>query len=233
MKNNIFVIDIDGTLIKGQSQKYFISFLKQKGIVSYWAYIRIMVWFILYKLHLAQNSAKILSFALTNFKGKTVTTVSKTMEEFLSKIIRPLYFKNSKKLIEILQNHGYRVILLSSAVEIIVQSISKDLNVTEYICTKVGTEDGIYTGKVEGTQVYGEQKKVYLENFLSKINMSFNQVTVIADHYSDIPLLKSAKLALVANPDKKMFTWAQKNNLPVIYLDSNESIQYIESHIVS
>lgn len=233
MKNNIIVIDIDGTLVRGQSQKYFIAFLKQKGIVSHWAYIRIMVWFILYKLHLAQNSAKILAFALKKFKGKTVSSVSKTMEEFINKIINPLYFKNSRKLIETLQNQGYRVILLSSAVEIIVQAIAKDLNVDEYICTKVETESGVYTGEVEGTQVYGEQKKVYLENFLSKINTSFEQVTVIADHYSDIPLLKSAKNALVANPDRKMFTWAQKNNLPVIYLDSNESIQYIESHIVS
>ena len=192
-----------------------------------------MVWFILYKLHVAQNSAKILAFALKNFKGKTTASVSKTMEEFIAEIISPLYFKNSKNLIGMLQNQGYRVILLSSAVEIIVQAIAKDLNVSEYICTKVETKNGVYTGEVEGTQVYGEQKKVYLQNFLSKINTSFDQVTVIADHYSDIPLLESAKLALIANPDKKMLTWAQKNNLPVIYLDSNESIQYIESHIMS
>ncbi|MCF7865091.1 MAG: HAD-IB family hydrolase [Candidatus Pacebacteria bacterium] len=233
MKNNIFVIDIDGTLIKGQSQRYFIAFLKEKSIVSFLAYIRIMTWFILYKFHLAKNSNKILSFALEGFKGKSVASVNLTTDEFITQVVHPLYFKNSKTLISMLQSLGYQIILLSSAVEIIVQAIAKDLNVSDYICTKVKTENGLYTGEVEGVQVYGEQKRVYLEQYLSTKSLKLDQVTVIADHISDIPLLKSAKYALVANPDTKMYTWAQKNNIPMIYLDSDESIQYVESHIVS
>jgi HAD superfamily hydrolase (TIGR01490 family) len=233
MKNTIFVIDIDGTLIRGQSQRHFIAFLRKKGIVSFWAHARIMMWFALYKLHIAKNSSKILSFALRGFKGKKVDSVHQTMDEFISAVIQPLYFKHSKDLIEMLQRLGCRIILLSSAVEIIVEAIARDLNVSEYICTRVETADGAYTGEVEGVQVYGDQKRIFLEQYLADKNLSIDQVTAIADHYSDIPLLQSAKFALVANPDEKMCTWAKENDASVIYLDRDESIQYVESHIVS
>lgn len=233
MDKRIFAIDIDGTLIKGQSQKYFIAFLRKKGLISFWAYAKIMCWFILYKLHLASNSGKILSFALANFKGKSVKAVSVTIEEFMATEIRPRYFKNSKALIEMLQRQGWTAVLLSSSVEIIVAAIAKDLHVADYICTKVETRDGVYTGEVIGTQVYGNQKVAYLEKFLKEKGAAVNEVAVVADHDSDIPLLKAAHFALVANPDGKMHTWAKENDVPVIYLDNDESIQYVESHIVS
>lgn len=231
--NTIFVIDIDGTLIKGQSQRKFISFFKKKGVVSSFSYVYITVWFLLYKLHLVKDSGKILLFGLKSFKGKTVETINDFMDEFIRDIISPLYFKHSKDLLQTLKDRGGRVIFLSSAVEIIVQAIAKDLNISEYICTKVQTQDGKYTGEVEGKQVYGAQKSNYLNTFLSEKNISMDQVVVLTDHYSDIPLLKTAGKGIVTNPDAKMYTWAKRNNFTVIYLDDDESIQYIESHTLS
>ena len=63
--------------------------------------------------------------------------------------------------------------------------------------------------------------------------MNEEDVVIITDHISDISLIEYFKNSIIANPNSVMKKWARQNNYPIIYLDNNESIQYIKHYIES
>ncbi|MDQ5912124.1 MAG: hypothetical protein QG568_337 [Patescibacteria group bacterium] len=230
---NLAILDIDNTLVKGQSQRHFIEHLYNKGYISTYRYVVIMAWFILYKLHLVKDTAKMLSFALQIFKGKSVDEIDELVNTWIRENKSSLYFKNTKKALQTLRDANFEIVLLSSAVEPIVKSIAQDLRVEEYICTKLGQSDDKLDGQTNGAQVYSDEKLNKIQSFINESKIDYDEILVMADHDSDIPILRWAKKAIVANPQADMKKWASQNNIPVIYLDTDESIQYFESYIVS
>jgi putative phosphoserine phosphatase / 1-acylglycerol-3-phosphate O-acyltransferase len=227
------IIDIDGTLINGQSQQKFIAHLRKKHYVGFFQYIVIMIWFLLYKARLIKETRNILSFALKIFKGKSRGEIASIVDIFVSEEIHDMYYKKTKDMLLKIKGLGYNIVLLSSAVEPIVSAIAKDLQVEEYLCTKLSHLNDNLDGKTEGIQTYGNEKLNKIQLFINNSAVAYSGTLVIADHYSDIPLLKWAEKSIVANPQPDMRKWATQNNVPVIYLDTDESIQYFESYIMS
>lgn len=230
---NLAILDIDNTLVKGQSQRHFIAHLYNKGYITTYRYVVIMAWFILYKLHLVKDTAKMLSFALQIFKGKSIDEIDNLVDACVKEKISHLYFKNTPTIIKSLENNNFEIVLLSSAVEPIVKSIARDLHVKRYICTKLSQLNDKLDGETIGSQVYSNEKLNKILTLIDESQETYSQILVVADHYSDIPILRWAKKAIVANPQADMKKWASQNNIPVIYLDTDESIQYFESYIVS
>lgn len=233
MTSKLAILDIDNTLIKGQSQRHFISYLHKKRFISTYAYAVIMTWFVLYKLHLVKNTTKMLNFALQIFKGKSVTEIKALVDGWAKENLSNLYFKNTSKLLKTLRNMDFKIVLLSSAVEPIVKSIAEDLSVEEYICTQLNQVNNKLDGQTKGDQVYSDEKLRKIKAYIEQAHEKYEDFFVLADHHTDIPILTWANKAIVANPQPDMKKWASQNNIPVLYLDSDESIQYFESYIMS
>jgi HAD superfamily hydrolase (TIGR01490 family) len=233
-KNNIVFIDIDGTLIKGQSQKYFISLLKDKGFLNLFDFIIIYIWFFLYKINLVNNSKWILNFSLRRFKGVDECRIENLMEELYETIFRNKLFKYAEDAIDVFKRNNFRVVLLSSAVEPVTKVFSEKLNIPDYICTEIEVdENNKYTGKIKGEHVYGKIKTQFAKEYISRNNLNNLKTYIVSDHYSDIDLFKGFDLPIIANPDPRMRIWGVQNKIPVIYFDKHESIQHLESYIKS
>lgn len=235
MKNKIAFIDIDGTLIKGQSQKYFITFLRKKGFLNFADSLVIYSWFTLYKLGVLNNSKWILNFTLRKFKGVESAYIDSLMDEFYDSVLRNKLYRYSKVMIETLVKSGIEVVMLSSAVEPIVRIISKELNSGgDYICTLLEKDNfGKFTGRISGQHIYSETKTDSAVEYLQGRSIDSNNTIIISDHYSDKNMLKNFKNSIIANPDTNMRIWASKNKMPVIYFNKHESVQYLESYIKS
>lgn len=233
MKNKIFVIDLDSTLIRGQSQGYLIKYLKEIKKISFLKYVIIMTGFVLYKLSLYTNARQLLQFSLNNFKNDTEENIYGYVNDFFEKVLKNKYFIHSKELIKVVQESGSEIIILSAVIDPLVKRICEDLNTPNYISTKLEFENGLFTGKIIDNQNYGDYKLDNIKKYLSKNNMNEEDVVIMTDHISDISLIKYFKNSIVANPNSKMKKWARQNNYPIIYLDNNESIQYIKHYIES
>lgn len=88
----IAFIDLDGTLIRGQSQALFISFLRKKGLISNIKSFIILFWFFLYKTNIAKNTDWILSFTLSCFKNMSSDKIYTVIDEFVLKVIKNNYY---------------------------------------------------------------------------------------------------------------------------------------------
>lgn len=234
IKNKIFIIDLDETLIKGQSQKYLIEYLRDIKTISFFKYLNIMLGFILYKISLYKNAAHLLEYSLNNFKGEKESNIYKYVDDFFQQRLKKYYFKYTTEIIKMIQNSGNRIIVLSAVIDPLVKKICNDLNIEEYVSTKLDfNEEGIFTGNIIDKQNYGSNKLENIKRYLENNNIDEKDCIVLTDHISDIALIKYFKNSIIANPNRKMKKWARQNNYPIIYLDNNESIQYIKHYIES
>lgn len=220
-------IDLDGTLIKGQSQALFIKFLKDKNFIGKFQSYLILFWFILYKIGMTKKPYKILTYALSCFKGKPVKEIYSYIDEFIVNIVRSHYYKDVPLFLDDLRSKNIKLIILSTSVDILVEKIAQDLNIKSYLATSVEIINGTFTGKIRGEHNYGVRKINRIMEYISRENIKMSNVIVFADNYSDKEMLAQAGKGIVVNPDRGMKEWALQNNLHMIYLDRYEPVQYI------
>ena len=218
MQNKIFVIDLDGTLIKGQSQRCLIEYMKEIGKISIFKYFIIMLGFIMYKLYLYNNAGQLLQFSLNNFKNEKEINIYNDINIFFNKDLKDKYFNHSKEIINMIKGYGCEIIILSAVIEPLVKRICDDLGVIRYISTRLEfDENGLFTGKIIDKQNYGNQKLNNIRKYLSENRFNEDNVVILTDHKSDISIIEYFKNSIITNPDKNMSKWARQNNYPIIY----------------
>src|SRR3989344_1746902 len=148
--NELVILDSDGVILREQSQLIFLKYLFKKKIIGLFFYLKIYFWFILYKLGLIEDPKKIMDFAFSFLKGKKVADVEKIVEIFFSEKLREFIFS---EIIDIIKEHklkGRELVIISNAVDVIVDRVTEFLGIKNYICTQLEKTNGIFTGKILG-----------------------------------------------------------------------------------
>ena len=211
------ILDVDGTILKGQSQKYFIEYLYKKKLISIFIFIKIMSWFFLYKLNLLDNPQIILEYALSKtVKDKDKAYVKEITHNFFISKLKKKIFKDALTLIQENKENGVIIILTSNTLDIILKEIASYLNINFFIGTTLEIKDNIYTGKIKGKINYGKNKVTLLKKFLKKEKISLSSSCGYGDHLSDIFMLNLVKYPFVINPNKKMKKEAEKRNWKIL-----------------
>lgn len=165
---DMVILDLDGVIIKGQSQRLLLSYLFKKRLIGLFYYLKIYFWFILYKLRLVKNPKKVMEYAFGFLKNKATEEIDKIANDFFDNVLKKFIYK---EIVDIINKHKEeeRVLLLvSNAIDIIVKKVSQFLNIENYISTHLEVSNNKYTGKIIGDIVYGKNKVNYIKNFIEK-----------------------------------------------------------------
>ncbi len=212
--NKILFVDLDGTLIDCQTQKEFLHFLYKKGVIALNTYIRILYYFLLYRLNLINNSERLYGEAVVWLKNMNVDLINLYVDEFFN-LVRPKIFLNSTRLIDQYKNMNYKVVLLSSGVDAVVNKFASFFCVDDLICTKLEVINGFYSGKISGRAIYGYIKATSMKEYINEFKNDVYTVA-IADHASDIPLLRNADESYLVNPTNKLLKLASAYQFGII-----------------
>jgi HAD superfamily hydrolase (TIGR01490 family) len=203
------IIDLDGTLLKGQSQLLFLKHLYKSGTINSLYFFRLYAWFILYKLKLVDNPKKPLSIAIRFLINKTPEYSNALVIDFIkSNYFTKNVYEEAKDLINSLINEGYELILMSNAIHPLASNIGNFFGFEEIIATELETKEGKYTGKIKGDIVYGFNKVNNIKRISLEKNINLDEIHAYADHYSDIPLLDTVGFPHCVNADKKLRAYA-------------------------
>ncbi|MFM2357393.1 MAG: hypothetical protein RJA61_130 [Candidatus Parcubacteria bacterium] len=213
--HKIAIFDIDGTLIKEQSQKLFLHFLLKKKIIGYFFFLRIYIWFIFYKLHIVKNPRVVMDKVALFLKGKSVVFVKDTTEAFFNSVLMSFFDKNIVDILYKKRDARYRVILVSNAFDFLVSRISEYLQVTDFLATKPEIKNGFFTGHLEHV-MYGENKVTHLNEFLNIENIKLTESFVYTDHHSDLLMLELVDNPVLVNPDKILMKIGEQRGWEII-----------------
>ncbi|OGD66772.1 hypothetical protein A2442_01455 [Candidatus Campbellbacteria bacterium RIFOXYC2_FULL_35_25] len=218
INNGIVILDVDDTLIKTQSQQLFIKYLLKKGLLSYLKYFKIMIWFIFYKLGFVSDPQKIAEYSFELFKDKNVSDIEKISKDFFDNNLSKYFYEEALNLLKEHKEKGRRIILLSNAIEIIIKEVANHLTINDYICTKLETKDGFFTGKISGNVTYGKNKVKKMLDFLQEkgISLEDQESWGYGDHFSDIFVLELVKYPFIVNPSTKLKKEAKKRGWQIL-----------------
>jgi len=214
----IVILDIDGTLLKEQSQLLLIQYLRKNNIIPFFYYIRILFWFILYKLGIAKDPKVVFEFAIKFLQGREVEEVIGIMRDFIGNVLCARF---ESKIVSLVKGHierGDRVIIVSNIIQPLTQVIAEYMGISEHIGTDLEINSGVYTGKIINNITYGKEKLKKLLQYLTlPVGSTLPNSVAYADHYSDIYLLKTVTTPIVVNPKKKLLSYAHKNRWKIIH----------------
>lgn len=214
--HTLVCIDLDGTLVDGQSQQHFLNFLLNKKIIGFWYFVYIYWWFLLYKLHLASDPTQIMNFAYRAIRGKTVAEIDTLLDVFFEEDLKPHIYQRMVDMMRLYKERGAIVLLISNSTEIIVERVAQYIGANAYIATRLRTKDAIYTGEIIPPIVYGQIKLEALEEYINNNNLNDAKVVVYADHLSDLYLFERADEQHVVNPTRKLKRVAQKKSWDIM-----------------
>jgi HAD superfamily hydrolase (TIGR01490 family) len=216
MNKKLVIFDVDNTLLKGYTQRLFIKFLYEKGEVSSVYYVLLSLWFVLYKIGAIRNPKHAMEYGFSFIKNKKDADVEDILNSFLTSVLVPRIYPG---VVEIIKKHREEegiIILVSNSPDIIIGKIAGYLHVESFISTKLEKVNDVYTGKINGVIMYGEEKLNAINLFLKSRSLSLENSWFYSDHESDVFLLNKVSHPIIVNPTKRLMIIAMKNNWPVL-----------------
>lgn len=215
--NELVIIDIDNTLVNGQSQNILLNYLYSKKLVGIFYFTRIYLWFVLYKMGMMKNPKQVLEYAIKFLGGKQTLDIEAFIKEFVNVELRPFFFKEMLEIIHTHKTTGRKVILVSNTIDILAKKIADFVSADDYIASKLEIKDNVYTGRVIGPLVYGDNKYTVVQDYMdTHTDFSFENSWAYADHRTDEKLLLSVKYPYAVNPDNKLEKIALSNRWPIL-----------------
>jgi HAD superfamily hydrolase (TIGR01490 family) len=215
--NELVILDLDNTLIKGQSQQFLLKYLFSKKLINLFPFLKISCWFLAYKLKLTKNPKPIMNYAFRFLENWKVEDFEKLINQFFQEILKKRIFRETEVIINKHKEKNRDLLIISNAIVPIVEKLSSYLKVAKYLGTQLEIKNGLYTGKIIGNIVYGNNKVSLIKKYCQQNNLSLKNCWAYGDHASDIPILELATFACAVNPDTKLYQEAQKRGWKIFY----------------
>ena len=209
--------DIDGTIVKGDTQKIFALHMIQKGKVSRTILLNLTWWYILYRLHRVDKDF-IREKALHVSKGADHEAVVREFEECYDGIFKHRIFPAIKKRIELHQQRGHAVVLVSAAYEPFVEIVSAGLGTDLAYGTQMVLVDNKFTGEVQGEVNIGEAKVKAVLDATEKLNIDLSRSYGYGDHYLDRFMLEQVAHPVCVNPERKLREMARERGWKTVWV---------------
>ena len=109
-------------------------------------------------------------------------------------------------LLEQHKHQGHTTIVLSGSFTDFLEIIKLRLGVDHVIGTKIKMVNGVCSGMIEGPLCFGENKAIFLQQFIenAKLDINFGASFAYADSVTDVPILEMVGHPVATYPDKKL-----------------------------
>ncbi|MFW1953038.1 HAD-IB family hydrolase [Acinetobacter beijerinckii] len=184
---NLALFDFDGTLYPKDSFTGFIFYtLSKRHIVR--KGLQILPWIQAYYLSLYPAHSMRPRLFQSMFKNISADFVDKLAEEYAQKIVKNLDPKLFKQL-QLHQQKGDQVVLVSASVDLYLKPICNFLNI-ELICTQTEISSGLLTGNYVSEDCSCEQKKIRI---LQQYNLDdYQYIYAYGNSEEDLEMLSLA-----------------------------------------
>lgn len=207
-------IDIDNTIVNGTTVVILGKCFLEQKFISYFFLIRLVFWYILYKLNLLKEFKNIIdknNHILNAFKVDAMGSTEKAFKDKLQKNI----FSEMQQKLNTMHEEGYTIIYVSSTFVPLANILKDIIGFGDIIATEIDIQDGYYTGYPKGEICYGKEKAMRIKEYATTKNINLKESYAFSDHISDLPMLNLVGNPIAVNPSKPLKRIAKKNNWPI------------------
>jgi HAD superfamily hydrolase (TIGR01490 family) len=216
----LVIFDLDGTLVRGQSQRIFLNYLYGKGLVRTVPYVRLYLWFIMRWLGAANEPEKIMRYAFSLMKRWRVDVMDLLVADFFQERMISAFYPGARELVERHEPETSEVMLVSNSLDRIVGRAAGHLGIKLSMGTRPESAGGRLTGRIAEAPVFGGNKKFLVKAHAESRNLTFSGSWAYGDSISDLPLLEMVENPVAVNPDRRLYHEARQREWKIIRLDA-------------
>ena len=207
--------DIEGTLVSGNTPRYFIKVGRDLGIIKTWPLVQAGFLFTLAKPFPKgpQSYLQFLAFRRL-MKGHSQAEVDRVVEATIPGLLKNLKPATLARLRQY-QAEGKPVFLVSAALHNVVTRLAQEFNGSGE-GTRLEITNGICTGRPGSPACQGQEKARRVQSLARQHNLDLAQSIGFGDTLSDIAFLALLGQAIVVDPAPPVQAEAQRRGWEVL-----------------
>jgi HAD superfamily hydrolase (TIGR01490 family) len=209
--------DVDNTIIRGASAYHLARGLHEHGFLRR----RDILFFAFeqgkYQLfgESRQQMETVRDRAPQFFKGWSSAEIVAIGEEVWDTVLTHRIFPGTKALIASHLERGHEVWLVTASPLEVARLIASRIGATGGLGTVAETENGHYTGVLDGGLLHGPRKAVVVRELAAERGIDLSKSYAYGDSSNDIPMLEAVGVPSAINPDARMRRIAAERNWPI------------------
>jgi HAD superfamily hydrolase (TIGR01490 family) len=209
--------DLDKTIIAGSSALAFSRPFLREGLISRRAVVHSGCAQLLLLFAGADESTmdRLRRHITVLCAGWDVAQVRALVAQTLHEIVEPLVYAEAQALIAEHRAQGDEIVVLSASGQEVVEPIAAMIGADRSQATRMGIEDGRYTGEIE-YYCYGEAKAQAARDIAAERGYDLSRCRAYSDSITDLPLLSAVGHPTAVNPDRALRRVAQERGWPVL-----------------
>jgi HAD superfamily hydrolase (TIGR01490 family) len=139
-------------------------------------------------------------------------------DEAFDMVIKLAIYPGARDLVQRCRAEGHEVVLVSGALDFLMDRLAKHLGATGHISNRLEIKDNYATGKLLRPIVAGPEKARLVREWARDRGHDLSDCFGYSDSYSDVPMLSVVGHPCVVNPDLRLHKLARTYAWPVITL---------------
>jgi len=155
------------------------------------------------------------------YQGMSDDRLQVLSEEAFEKVMKPNLFPKAKDLVSRCKDEGHEVVLVSGALDFVMEHMKRYLGADLVICNKLELKHGFATGRLLRPVVAGPEKAALLRDHAEANGHLLKDSYAYSDSYSDVPMLSVVGHPAAVNPDGRLKRLARTYGWPVLTLEAS------------
>ncbi len=156
----------------------------------------------------------------SSYAGTSEDRMVLLAQEAFDNVMRPSLYPGARSLVEKSRAAGHDVVLVSGALECVLEKLAEYIGATEVIGNRLEMKAGIATGKLLKPVVAGPEKARLVREHAAAKGYDLGECFAFSDSYSDVPMLSVVGHPAAVNPDKRLSLMAKAYGWPSFDLSS-------------
>ena len=216
------LFDLDNTLLTGDSDSGWISYLVDQGILDRQTFEQQNAVFF------AQYQAGTLdideyhAFQMQSLTCLPRAALESHLVDYLETRIRPMITEKARSQVNRHLENGDLCALVTATNCFITSPICREFGIPHLIATIPAQENGQFTGKPRGLPSFREGKITRVETWLESMGFwwsNFERSWFYSDSLNDLPLLSHVSDPVAVDPDNTLRSHAQAAGWPILNLN--------------
>ena len=153
------------------------------------------------------------------YEGTSEDRLKVLADDAFESVIKRALYPDAKSLVQRCRDQGQDVVLISGALDFLMQRLAKHLGATHLIANRLEIKAGFCTGRLLRPVVAGPEKARLVREHAKEHGHDLNDCFGFSDSYSDVPMLSVVGYPTAVNPDAKLARLARAYSWPIITLD--------------
>jgi putative phosphoserine phosphatase/1-acylglycerol-3-phosphate O-acyltransferase len=207
--------DFDGTVISGYSASAFYGHRIRGGEMGLGELAR-TVRAGLRGVNSADEFLAVLELGSASWVGKSEAELAALGEKLFKQEIAGRLHSEVWELVQAHHDMGHTVVLASSATRFQVEPMARALAAKHVLCTRLESQDGVLTGRLDGPPLWGRGKADAVEELARAEGIDLAQSFAYSNGTEDIPFLAAVGHGIAVAPEDGLLHEARTRGWPVL-----------------